>query len=89
MVTNNAITDADSISTESLLAESTKRDPLFYVAAVVNFSQYALGKGLSYILGTGDNTTDINGQVFYNKKVKDSNFLYFFWIFSFDSTPKV
>ena len=54
------------ISTERLLEESKKNNPLFYVAAVVNASQYVLGKGLSYILGAGDNTTDINGQVFNN-----------------------
>ena len=41
------------------------------MAAVVNISQYVLGKGLSYILGAGDNTTDISGQVFHNGKVKD------------------
>ena len=65
-----------------------KSHPLFYVAAVVNRSQYVLGKGLSYILGAGDNTTDIYSQVFYNRQVKD-NYFYFFRIFSFDSTPEV
>ena len=88
MVTDNTITNTESISTASLLEESMKSDPLFYVAAVVDVSQYVLGKGLSYILGVGDNTTDINGQVFYNRKVKDNNF-YSFRIFSFDSTPEV
>ena len=88
MVTDNAITDVKSISTASLLEESLKSRPLFYVAAVVNVSQYVLGNKLSYILGAGDNTTDINNQVFYNRKVKD-NYLYFFRIFSFDSTPEV
>ena len=88
MVTDNTITNTESISTASLLEESMKSDPLFYVAAVVNVSQYVLGKGLSYILGAGDNTTDINGQVFYNRKVTD-NYFYFFRIFSFDSTPEV
>ena len=88
MVTDNTITNTESISTASLLEESIKSDPLFYVAAVVDVSQYALGKGLSYILGAGDNTTDINGQIFYNRKVKDNNF-YSFRIFSFDSTPEV
>ena len=61
---------------------------MFYAAAVVNVSQYVLGKGLSYILGAGDNTTDISGQVFFNRKVKESQF-YFFRIFSLDSTPEV
>ena len=88
MVTDNVITNTESISTTSLLEESLKSQPLFYVAAVVNASQYVLGKGLSYILGVGDNTTDISGQVFFNKKMKESQ-LYFFRIFSLDSTPEV
>ena len=82
------ITDTESISTASLLEESMKSDPLFYVAAVVNVSQYVLGKGLRYILGAGDNTIDINSQVFYNRKISN-NYFYFFRIFSPDSTPKV
>ena len=88
MVTDNVITNTESISTASLLEESVKSHPLFYVAAVVNRNQYVLGKGLSYILGVGDNTTDIYSQAFYNRQVKDSYF-YFFRIYSFDSTPEV
>ena len=88
VVTDNTITNIDGILTATILEESMKSHPLFYVAAVVNVSQYVLGKGLSYILGAGDNTTDVNGQVFYNRKVKD-NYFYFFRIFSFDSTPEV
>ena len=65
-----------------------KSHPPFYVAAVVNVSQYVLGRGLGYILGAGDNTTSINGQVFYNRNVKGDHF-YFFRVFSFDSTPVV
>ena len=88
IVTDDTITDTKSISTASLLEESLKSRPLFYVTAVVNVSQYVLGKGLSYILGAGDNTTDISAQVFYNRKVKDEC-CYFFRIFSFDSTNEV
>ena len=88
MVTDNTITNTESISTASLLEESVKSDPLFYVTAVVNISQYVLGKGVSYILGAGDNTTDINNQAFYNRKISN-NYFYFFRIFSPDSTPKV
>ena len=50
------------------------------MAAVVNVSQYVLGKGLSYILGADENTTDIYGHVFFNRKVKESQ-LYFFEYF--------
>ena len=88
MLTDNAITDTESISTAMLLEESLKSHPLYYVAAVVNLSQYVLGKGLSYILGVGDNTTDINNQIFYNRKIKNG-YYYFFQIFSLDSTPEV
>ena len=88
MAPDNVITNTERISTASLLKESRKSYPLFYVAAVVNVSQYVLGKGLSYILGAGDNTTDISGQVFFNRKVKENQF-YFFRIFSLDSTPEV
>ena len=88
VVTDNAITNTKGISTATIFEESMKSHPSFYVAAVVNVSQYVLGKGLSYILGAGDNTTDINSQIFYNRKVKD-NYFYFFRIFSFDSTPEV
>ena len=88
MVTDNLITNTKSISTASLLEESLNSQPLFYVAAVVNISQYVLGNRLYYILGAGDNTTDISGQVFYNRPVKESYF-YFLRIFSFDSTIEV
>ena len=88
MLTDNAVTNTKSISTAMLLEESMKSHPLYYVAAVVNVSQYVLGKGLSFILGAGDNTTDINNGVFYNRKI-ENGYYYFFRIFSLDSTPKV
>ena len=88
MAADNVITNTESISTASLLEESRNSHPLFYVAAVVTVSQYVLGKGLSYILGAGDNTTDIRGQLFFNRKVKENQF-YFFRIFSLDSTLEV
>ena len=88
VLTDNVITNTESISTTMLLEESMKSHPLYYVAAVVNVSQYVLGKGLCYILGAGDNTTDINNEAFYNRKI-DKNYLYCFRIFSFDSTLEV
>ena len=88
MLTDDVVTNTESISTAMLLEESVKSHPLHYVAAVVNVSQYVLGKGLSYILGAGDNTTDINNKVFYNRKIS-KNYLYFFRIFSFGSTLEV
>jgi len=82
------ITDPESISTEDLLEESTKTTPLFYVAGVVNASQYVPGHRMSYILGAGDNTTDPDGRVFYNREV-EGTFLFFFRVFSVSSTQEV
>ena len=89
MVTDNVITNTKSISTATLLEESMKSHPLFYVAAVVNVNQYVLGNRISYILGAGDNTTDINNQIFYNREEVKDDYFYFFRIFSFDSTSEV
>jgi len=77
VVTDNAITNAKNISTAIILEELMKSHPLFYVAAVVNVSQYVIGRGLGYILGAGDNTTDINGRVFYNRNIKGDHFYFF------------
>ena len=82
------ITDPETISTEDLFEESTKTSPSFYVAAVVNASQYVSGYRMSYILGAGDNTTDSDGHVFYNKEVQGT-FLFFFRVFSVSSTRQV
>ena len=82
------ITDPASISTEDLLEESTKTTPLFYVAGVVNASQYVPGYRMSYILGAGDNTTDPDGHVFHNREA-EGTFLFFFRVFSVSSTRQV
>ena len=83
-----AIENIQEIVTEKLLEESTKTTPLFYVAGVVNASQYIPGHRMSYILGAGDNTTDPDGRVFSNREVK-LTYWYFFRVFSADSTPEV
>jgi len=76
------------IMSNELLEESTRTCPSYYVAAVVNTSQYVPGYRMSYILGAGDNTTDPDGHVFYNREVVQC-FEYFFRVFSIDSTPQV
>ena len=83
------VTTFSSIITNELLEESARTCPLFYVAAVVNASQYVPGYRMSYILGAGDNTTDPDGHVFYNREVIKKTYLYFFRVFSLDSTSEV
>ena len=58
---------------------------LFYIAAVVNASQYRDGYRMRYALGADDNTTDTNGYVFHNRRV-DSRYSVFFRVFSVNST---
>ena len=89
MAINQLITDPANISTEDLLEESTKTTPLFYVAGVVNASQYVPGYRMSYILGAGDNTTDPYGHVFYNREDTRGTYLLFYRVFSVSSTQQV
>ena len=88
MISDRLVTDPESISTEDLLEESTKTTPLFYVAGVVNASQYIPGHRMSYILGAGDNTTDPDGHVFYNREV-EGTVLLFYRVFSVSSMQQV
>ncbi|XP_065918194.1 contactin-3-like isoform X2 [Dysidea avara] len=88
VITDDIVVDnVQEIATVDLLKESTKATPLFYVAAVVDVSQYVPGYRMSYILGAGDNTTDPDGHVFYNREVKRTD-LYFFRVYSSDSTQE-
>ena len=82
------VATVNSITSNELFQESTRTCPLFYVAGVVNASQYVPGHRMSYILGAGDNTTDPDGRVFYNREVEES-YWYFMQVFSVDSTPEV
>ena len=89
MTTDDIVVDnVQEIATVDILKESTKTTPLFYVAAVVNASQYVPGYRMSYILGAGDNTTDPDGHVFYNREVKRTD-LYFFRVYSTNSIQEV
>ena len=63
----------------------------FYIAAVVNASQYVQyvdDYRLRYTLGVGDTTTDPYGHMFYNREVKVEYSL-FYRVFSANSTLKV
>ena len=89
MTTDDIVVDnVQEITTVDILKESTKTTPLFYVAAVVNASQYVPGYRMSYILGAGDNTTDADGHVFYNREVKGTD-LYLIRVYSTNSIQEV
>jgi len=88
-VDDSVVDDIMDISTKDLLEQSMETSPLFYVAAAVNAIQYVPGYRMSYILGTGDNTTDPNSHVFYNREVIKKTDVYFFRVFSADSTSEV
>ena len=84
------VENVEEIATQELLAVSMEDSPpYFYIAAVVNASDYVDGYQMAYILGAEDNTTDIYGHRFYNRQLKDKNFKYFFRIFSISSTLEV
>ena len=82
------ISSAEDITTQELLEESMKDSPLYYIAAVVNASQYKPNHRMRYYLGVGDNTTDFKGHMFHNRKLR-KDFAYFFRVFSVNSTLEV
>ena len=88
-INESVIKNVTNVITKNLLEESTKTTPLFYVAAVVNASQYVPGYRMSYILGAGDNTTDPDGHVFYNRETIQRNYYFFYRVFSANSTQEV
>ena len=86
--TKRTVTSVEDISTEQLIEESKKISPLYYVAAVIRSDQYETDHTMSYILGAGDNTTDIYGNVFHNRELR-RGMAYFFRVFSVDSSSEV
>ena len=84
------VENVEEITTQELLAESMEDSPqYYYIAAVINASDYVDGYRMAYILGAEDYTTDTYGHRFYNRQLKDKNFKYFFRIFSISSTLEV
>ena len=92
VINSSAITDVKDITTQQLFDHSMNNSKLFYIAAVVNASQYMqyldVGYRLRYALGAGDSTTDPYGHVFYNREVK-AEYSFFYRVFSANSTLKV
>ena len=86
--TKRMISSAKDITTQELLEETMKNSSLYYIAAVVNSSQYVDGYRMGYILGAEDYTVDADGHLFYNKKIR-SGLKYFFRVFSVSSTQEV
>ena len=86
--TKRTISSVEDITTKQLLNESMKTSPSYYVAAVVNASQYMPNYRMRYFLGAGDNTTDAEGRMFHNRELK-KGFAYFFRVFSVNSTLEV
>ena len=82
------INNTKSVATQELLYHTRNTSMLFYIAAVINASQYRDGYKMKYALGAGDNTTDVNGYVFHNRRV-DSKYSIFFRVFSANSTLQV
>ena len=91
MVINNSAINATVLSTQELLDHSMSNPMLLYIAAVVNASQYmqyANNYRMRYALGAGDNTTDVDGRMFYNREI-NREYSFFYRVFSVDSTLEV
>ena len=88
VINSSVINDSETLTTGELLNHTRDTSMLFYIAAVINASQYRDGYRMRYSLGAGDNTTDMNGNVFHNRRV-DSRYSVFFRVFSADSTSQV
>ena len=89
MLSNTGHSNVEALTTQELLEESAKPSPNYYIAAVINASQYIDGYRMAYVLGAEDYTTDVYGHVFYNRQLRDKNFKYFFRVFSISSTQEV
>ena len=91
IINASAITSVEDISTPQLLDYSMDNSMLYYIAAVINASQYVQYLNnftMRYTLGAGDNTTDPHGHVFHNREVR-AGYSYFYRVFSASSTLKV
>ena len=87
IINTSAITNVEDITTHQLLEYSM----LYYIAAVVNASQYVQyinNFTMRYTLGAGDNTTDRYGHVFHNREIK-AGYSFFYRVFSANSTLEV
>lgn len=88
IINSSAITDVKDVTTKELLEHSMNSSMQFYIAAVVNASQYLDRYRMVYVLGARDNTIDLYGHVFHNREV-NKEYLFFYRVFSANSTLEV
>ena len=91
IINASAVTNVEDISTRQLLDYSMDNSMLYYIAAIVNASQYVQYLNdftMRYTLGAGDNTTDPYGRIFHNREVR-AGYSYFYRVFSANSTQEV
>ena len=91
MVINSSEIDVTAQTTHDLIEHSMNSPMLFYIAAVVNASQYLQYSDnfrMRYALGAGDNTIDFYGHMFHNREVK-REYSFFYRVFSANSTREV
>ena len=60
-----------TLTTGELLRHTRDTSMLFYIAAVINASQYKDGYRMKYTLGAGDNTTEMNGYFIIEELIAD------------------
>lgn len=90
--TKRTINSVEDITTQELYDESKEPSPNYYIAAVVNASQYedADVYRMGYDLGTKDSTTGADNHPFRNKELeKKYDLEYFFRVYSVSSTHEV
>ena len=89
--TKRLVNDVKDLTTQQLLEESLRDNPDYYIAAVVNATQYNEEVDvyrMGYKLGTEDSTIDTYGHKFHNRKLI-SGLKHFFRVFSISSTQEV
>ena len=86
--TKRMVINVKDLTTQELLEKSSRDNPDFYIAAVVDATQYKENYRMGYRLGAEDSTTDKYGHEFNNRKLI-SGLKHFFRVFSINSTEEV
>ena len=86
--TKRMVINVKDLTTQELVKESSKDNPDFYIAAVVDATQYEENYRMGYRLGAEDSTTDKYDHEFNNRKLI-SGLKHFFRVFSINSTEEV
>ena len=83
IINSSAITDMKNIMTQELLDHSMNSSMQFYIAAVINASQYRNGHRIRYVLGASDFTTDADNNTFCR------GYSFFYCVFSASNTSEI